>query len=148
MSGVTRDLVFGRGVDLVVKQGEYVEQWTARLVTVQAGLAGAVGLAVSWRGLPLDHLVSAVLVLLGSLAIVLLVLIYGLIRRHLAWQSGLVASVKLAEGDDPIVFRDNMLVGAPGIPVGEFFRRVTVALCVGWALVVGTGLYFFVIAGG
>jgi hypothetical protein len=143
LSEVSRDVLFARAIDLVTKQGDYVEQWTARQVTVQAGLAAAVGIVVAWKGLPPQRLVAAVVLLLAVLAIVLGVVITGVIRRHLAWQSGLVTSVKLIEGDTPLVFRSDMLPAtAPRVRVADFHMWTMYALCGGWFVVACAALWF------
>lgn len=144
MSKIAREALFARTIDLIIDEGDHIEQWAARLVTIHAGLAAAVGLVVSWRGLPLGPLVSSVVVVFASLAIALSVLINGVVARHLAWQSGYVESAKLIEGTDPLVFRDAMLTNAPSMGVSTFFGRLTIALCIGWGLILSAGVFMLV----
>ena len=137
MSEVNRDKLFERAVDMVIKEGEYVETWAGRLVTVHAGLATAVGLVVSWNASAflLRNLSAAIVVLLAGIAVVLSVLMERIIRWHLAWQAAYVESVKQIEGNASLLFRKDMLANPCSHRVGRLFTVITVVLCVAWLTV-------------
>jgi len=136
MSDIGRDRLFESAVGLVLKQTELVDLWAGRLVAVHAGLGTTVGLIASWKGLPLAPPLALVVVLLGALAMVITVLVNGLIQRHLAWHRGFIDSVKLIEGDVPLLFRNNMVPLDRGLQVGAFYQSVTTALFLGWFIVI------------
>lgn len=140
MSQIDRTKLFDRAVDLTSKEGDYVQQWLGRLVTVHAGIAAAVGLTVSWKGFPLEPPIAFVVVLLAVVAIVLTILISGVVKRHLTWQAAYVESVKEIEGNEPLLFRNDMIPQGQGIRVRHFMCILALVLSFAWTIVIVVAL--------
>ena len=77
-----------RAVDLILKQDDLIQSWSGRYIAIQSGIAVAVGGIISWKGPAPGWSVTAVLAMLGVLAIVFAFLLSAVINRHLAWQRG------------------------------------------------------------
>jgi hypothetical protein len=134
MSRIDYKQGFDRAVDLIIKQDDVVDSWTARYIGVESGIAIAIGVILGWKGVTEQWVITGLVVLLAVLAIVFSFLMSAAVNRHLAWQCGYIESVKQIEGEGPLLYREGMIDKAEGTRLSSFYKSLRWVLLAVWVV--------------
>lgn len=124
-------------ITLIVNQDRTISSWTQYLVTIQTGLLAGYGIAFKTEGF-ISIVRFPLLYGISILAIVAVIVFWGMLERELAWQKLFVSKVRNLKGYEGKIFsRSGQTEVHGGITINIGIRILSITLFILWLFAFG-----------